>query len=134
MGRALCDATKGFISRKMVDFVPGQFVESREGTKRFSAETFFENPFTDLSLSLHLCLSVSATDGRVYAFGGMGPDTTPQALVRVYEAERDEWQPLSSMPTPRYGATPFVRGNKIYLMGESSLGLSLSFSCSLFYT
>lgn len=51
--------------------------------------------------------------------GGMGFDTAPQALVRVYEAAKDHWQPLSSMPTPRYGAAPFVRGKKIYLMGTS---------------
>lgn len=50
--------------------------------------------------------------------GGMGFDTTPQALVRVYEAAKDLWQPLTSMPTPRYGATPFMRGNKIFLMGR----------------
>lgn len=62
-----------------------------------------------------VCLSA---DGKVYAFGGMGVDTTPQALVRVYETEKDQWQPLTSMPTPRYGATSFVRGNKIYLMGK----------------
>lgn len=62
-----------------------------------------------------LCL---CAEGKVYAFGGMGVDTTPQAMVRVYEAEKDQWQPLTSMPTPRYGATPFVRGNKIYLMGR----------------
>lgn len=51
--------------------------------------------------------------------GGMGFDTAPQALVRVYEAAKDHWQPLSSMPTPRYAAAPFVRGKKIYLMGTS---------------
>lgn len=69
-------------------------------------------------------------DGKVYAFGGMGADTTPQALVRAYEAEKDQWQPLASMPTPRYGATPFVRGNKIYLMGKTPVS-SCSFVCSL---
>lgn len=64
-------------------------------------------------------------DGKVYAMGGMGVDTTPQALVRVYEAEKDQWQPLTSMPTPRYGATPFIRGNKIYLMGKNQICLVL---------
>ncbi|TWW56220.1 Kelch domain-containing protein 8B [Takifugu flavidus] len=63
-----------------------------------------------------LFLSVSA-EGKVYAMGGMGCDTAPQALVRVYEAAKDRWQPLTAMPTPRYGATPFIRGNKIFLMG-----------------
>lgn len=61
-------------------------------------------------------------DGKVYALGGMGPDITPQALVRVYEAEKDQWQPLTSMPTPRYGATPIVKGNKIYIMGRKFWG------------
>lgn len=62
------------------------------------------------------CMFIFA-DGKVYAMGGMGFDTAPQALVRVYEAAKDRWQLLSSMPTPRYGATPFIRGNKIFLMG-----------------
>uniref|UniRef100_A0A4W5KT35 Kelch domain-containing protein 8B n=2 Tax=Hucho hucho TaxID=62062 RepID=A0A4W5KT35_9TELE len=53
----------------------------------------------------------------VYALGGMAADTTPQALVRVYEPEKDQWQPLTSMPTPRYGAASFLRGNKIYVLG-----------------
>lgn len=61
----------------------------------------------------------------MYALGGMGTDTTPQALVRVYEAEKDQWQPMTSMPTPRYGATPFVRGNKIYMMGRNDSNLKL---------
>ncbi|CAB1429948.1 unnamed protein product [Pleuronectes platessa] len=60
---------------------------------------------------------VSRRNGKVYALGGMGADTTPQALVRVYEAEKDQWLTMTSMPTPRYGATPFVTGNKIYMLG-----------------
>lgn len=55
----------------------------------------------------------------MYALGGMASDTTPQALVRVYQAEKDQWQPLTSMPTPRYGATAFLIGNKIYILGET---------------
>lgn len=62
--------------------------------------------------------SLFSADGKVYALGGMGADTTPQALVRVYDAEKDQWHPMTSMPTPRYGATPFVRGTKIYVMGR----------------
>ncbi|CAB1335965.1 unnamed protein product [Coregonus sp. 'balchen'] len=58
-------------------------------------------------------------DGKVYALGGMAADTTPQALVRVYEPEKDQWQALTSMPTPRYGAASFLRGNKIYVLGRS---------------
>lgn len=53
--------------------------------------------------------------------GGMGLDTAPQALVRVYEAAKDHWQPLASMPTPRYGATAFARGTQIFLMGRNQI-------------
>ncbi|XP_047930209.1 kelch domain-containing protein 8B isoform X2 [Anser cygnoides] len=56
-------------------------------------------------------------DGAVYALGGMGADTSPQALVRVYEPAKDHWQPLPSMPTPCYGASAFLQGNKIFLLG-----------------
>lgn len=57
--------------------------------------------------------------------GGMGLDTAPQALVRVYEAAKDRWQPLTSMPTPRYGATPFIRGKQVFLMGTNLVFLRL---------
>lgn len=53
----------------------------------------------------------------VYALGGMGPDTAPQAQVRVYEPRRDCWLSLPSMPTPCYGASTFLHGNKIYVLG-----------------
>ncbi|KAK3547421.1 hypothetical protein QTP86_020886, partial [Hemibagrus guttatus] len=55
--------------------------------------------------------------GKVYALGGMGSDTSPQALVRVYEPVKDQWLSLASMPTPRYGAFSFLRGNKLYVLG-----------------
>ncbi|TRY96248.1 hypothetical protein DNTS_033464, partial [Danionella cerebrum] len=55
--------------------------------------------------------------GKVYALGGMGSDTTPQALVRLYEPSKDQWVPLSAMPTPRYGAFSFLHGNRIYMLG-----------------
>lgn len=57
-------------------------------------------------------------DGMVYALGGMGPDTAPQAQVRVYEPRRDCWLSLPSMPTPCYGASTFLHGNKIYVLGK----------------
>ncbi|XP_074986271.1 kelch domain-containing protein 8B isoform X3 [Caretta caretta] len=55
--------------------------------------------------------------GLVYALGGMGADTSPQALVRVYEPATAHWQLLPSMPTPCYGASAFLQGNKIFLLG-----------------
>ncbi|TSM04874.1 Kelch domain-containing protein 8B [Bagarius yarrelli] len=47
----------------------------------------------------------------------MGADTSPQALVRVYEPVKDQWLSLASMPTPRYGAFSFLQGNKLYVLG-----------------
>lgn len=56
----------------------------------------------------------------------MGADTSPQALVRVYESAKDQWLPLATMPTPRYGAASFLRGNKIYVLGELSIILTVA--------
>lgn len=61
-------------------------------------------------------------DGAVYALGGMGADTSPQALVRVYEPAKDHWQPLPSMPTPCYAASAFLQGNKIFVLGRCCWG------------
>ncbi|ROL53280.1 Kelch domain-containing protein 8B [Anabarilius grahami] len=61
----------------------------------------------------------SAGYGKVYALGGMGADTTPQASVRLYEPTKDQWLPLTSMPTPRYGAFSFLRSNKIYVLDRA---------------
>lgn len=68
-----------------------------------------------------ICLPLTpagSTDGAVYVLGGMGADTSPQALVRVYEPAKDHWQPLPSMPTPCYGASAFLQGNKIFVLGR----------------
>lgn len=66
--------------------------------------------------------TVSFADGAIYALGGMGADTSPQALVRVYEPAKDHWQPLPSMPTPCYGASAFLQGNKIFVLGRCRWG------------
>lgn len=64
------------------------------------------------------CPAVFCAGGLVYALGGMGPDTAPQAQVRVYEPRQDCWLSLPSMPTPCYGASTFLHGNKIYVLGN----------------
>lgn len=71
----------------------------------------------------HLNLTTASfADGAIYALGGMGADTSPQALVRVYEPAKDHWQPLPSMPTPCYGASVFLQGNKIFVLGRCCWG------------
>ncbi|NWJ08953.1 KLD8A protein, partial [Crypturellus undulatus] len=54
---------------------------------------------------------------RVYAAGGMGCDLRPHSYLQHYDALKDMWVSLAPMPTARYAATSFLRGNKIYVLG-----------------
>ncbi|KAJ1074866.1 hypothetical protein K5549_019910, partial [Capra hircus] len=54
---------------------------------------------------------------RVYAAGGMGLDLRPHNHLQHYDMLKDMWVSLAHMPTPRYAATSFLRGSKIYVLG-----------------
>ncbi|XP_073443306.1 kelch domain-containing protein 8A isoform X2 [Dendrobates tinctorius] len=54
---------------------------------------------------------------RVYAAGGMGSDLRPQCFLQQFDMLKDIWVHFAPMPTPRYGATSFLRGSKIYVLG-----------------
>ncbi|KAF5916538.1 hypothetical protein HPG69_005333 [Diceros bicornis minor] len=54
---------------------------------------------------------------RVYAAGGMGLDLHPHNHLQHYDMLKDMWVSLAPMPTPRYAATSFLRGSKIYVLG-----------------
>uniref|UniRef100_A0A4W2CJW0 Uncharacterized protein n=1 Tax=Bos indicus x Bos taurus TaxID=30522 RepID=A0A4W2CJW0_BOBOX len=54
-------------------------------------------------------------DYRVYAAGGMGLDLRPHNHLQHYDMLKDMWVSLAHMPTPRYAATSFLRGSKIYV-------------------
>ncbi|ELK03320.1 Kelch domain-containing protein 8A [Pteropus alecto] len=56
-------------------------------------------------------------DYRVYAAGGMGLDLRPHNHLQHYDMLKDMWVSLAPMPTPRYAATSFLRGSKIYVLG-----------------
>uniref|UniRef100_A0AC11B8S1 Kelch domain containing 8A n=1 Tax=Ovis aries TaxID=9940 RepID=A0AC11B8S1_SHEEP len=56
-------------------------------------------------------------DYRVYAAGGMGLDLRPHNHLQHYDMLKDMWVSLAHMPTPRYAATSFLRGSKIYVLG-----------------
>uniref|UniRef100_A0A8B9BGG6 Kelch domain containing 8A n=1 Tax=Anser brachyrhynchus TaxID=132585 RepID=A0A8B9BGG6_9AVES len=62
-------------------------------------------------------ISVTAKDYRVYAAGGMGCDLRPHNYLQHYDMLKDIWVSLAAMPTPRYAATSFLRGTKIYVLG-----------------
>lgn len=57
-------------------------------------------------------------DYRVYAAGGMGLDLRPHNHLQHYDMLKDVWVSLAPMPTPRYAATSFFRGSKIYVLGK----------------
>lgn len=60
-------------------------------------------------------------DYRVYAAGGMGLDLRPHNHLQHYDMLKDMWVSLAPMPTPRYAATSFFRGSKIYVLGKDRL-------------
>ncbi|KAG2467554.1 kelch domain-containing protein 8A isoform X1 [Polypterus senegalus] len=62
-------------------------------------------------------ISMTVKDGRAFAVGGMGRDLYPQSLFQQYDLRKDVWVMLPPMPTPRYAATSFVNGSKIYVIG-----------------
>lgn len=68
------------------------------------------------------CLCVAFfLDYRVYAAGGMGLDLRPHNYLQHYDMLKDMWVSLAPMPTPRYAATSFLRGSKIYVLGKDKL-------------
>ncbi|OCT94554.1 hypothetical protein XELAEV_18012228mg [Xenopus laevis] len=62
-------------------------------------------------------ISVTVRDCRVYAAGGMGSDLRPHCFLQQYDMLKDIWVHFTPMPTPRYGATSFLCGTKIYVLG-----------------
>lgn len=61
--------------------------------------------------------AVAAFEGKIYAFGGGGPNFLSLNTSEVYDPALNLWSPLSSMPTTRSGAMAAVLGDAIYVMG-----------------
>ena len=57
------------------------------------------------------------SDDKILVVGGMKPDSTPCEKCRVLDAEKNIWLSLPDLPTPRYAAGTFLRGDKLYLVG-----------------
>lgn len=51
----------------------------------------------------------------------MGLDLRPHNYLQHYDMLKDMWVSLAPMPTPRYAATSFLRGSKIYVLGKDKL-------------
>jgi len=60
---------------------------------------------------------VAAVNGKIYAFGGSGTNTTEE-----YDPETNTWTTKVSMPTARSGFAVAVFQNKIYVMGGEIVG------------
>jgi non-specific serine/threonine protein kinase len=56
-------------------------------------------------------------DGKLYTFGGLGPDELLDKLVLVYDPATDSWKRLPDMPETRQSATAVTLGDAIYIVG-----------------
>lgn len=54
----------------------------------------------------------------------MGLDLRPHNYLQHYDMLKDMWVSLAPMPTPRYAATSFLRGSKIYVLGKDGASFS----------
>lgn len=61
--------------------------------------------------------SVASLNGKVYVFGGGGPNFKSLNSSICYDPAKDEWTPCREMPTLRSGTMAAAIGNRIYVMG-----------------
>lgn len=61
--------------------------------------------------------AVAVFEGKIYAFGGGGPNFLSLNTSEVYDPASNRWSALASMPTTRSGAMAAVLGDVIYVMG-----------------
>jgi N-acetylneuraminic acid mutarotase len=64
---------------------------------------------------------VAAVNGKIYAFGGNGANTTEE-----YDPETNTWTSKAAMPTTRSGFAVAVFQNKIYVMGGEVVGVGFT--------
>jgi len=62
-------------------------------------------------------LNLFVVDGKVIVVGGMSVDTNPKDYLMQYDADRDVWKSLASMPTARYATFSFLIRDKLYVLG-----------------
>ena len=70
--------------------------------------------------SLHTARSHPATvsyNGKIYVFGGGGPNFLSLDTVEMYDPGSDTWSWGRTMPTHRSGAVAALVGEKVYVIG-----------------
>ena len=50
--------------------------------------------------------------------GGMSSDSNPKDHLMQYDADKDVWKSLASMPTARYATFSFLIHDKLYVLGR----------------
>lgn len=55
--------------------------------------------------------------GKIYVFGGGGPQFASKNTVYMYNPDTDAWERRADMPTFRSGSVTATVGNRIYVMG-----------------
>lgn len=56
-------------------------------------------------------------DGKLYIFGGGGPDFLSLDSCVCYDPNSESWHELANMPTKRSGTAGFLINNKMYIVG-----------------
>lgn len=63
-------------------------------------------------------LSLTVVDGKMIVVGGMGADSNPKDYLMQYDANRDVWKSLPTMPTARHATFSFLIHDKLYVLGR----------------
>ncbi len=61
--------------------------------------------------------AVATYQGKIYAFGGGGPNFKSLNSTVVYDPTLNQWESRSPMPTKRSGTAAFCVGDAIYIIG-----------------
>ena len=73
-------------------------------------------PKSSLEIARSHCPTV-AYKGKIYGFGGGGPNFKSQNTTVIYDPETDSWSYGSNMPTLRSGSVAQLVGDRIYVIG-----------------
>ncbi len=60
---------------------------------------------------------IASYNGKIYIFGGGGPDFKSLDSVVAYDSDSETWEKCTKMPTLRSGAVAITKNGKIYVMG-----------------
>jgi hypothetical protein len=83
---------------------------------------------TPVSFAGAVSIKISATDHRIYVFGGFDNAGIVKNTVQYYTIETDSWSTGSNITGPRANICAARLNNKIYIMGGSNTDASVAYS------